>query len=389
MTLRNDAVSFSSTIDTSIAHINASQKALFDAMGPMRSLRHEFDHLRKLIDTPTERIFREPSTGWMNSIREQQQRWQEMTMPLEKLHASMSINKELAKALEGITHASKLQDEMNRLVLAQAKSFGDMTFPWDHLDHISKALAEQVALTQSSHLFNVAQSFDTSSLLGKNPYIAKSIQSLLEQSEWAKRFHVPVIDMPAAAAIAHLWGMEGVEKQLRGLGIDYQKLFDDLEMGEPAEVLERHLEPHGSKLSLSDILSLFSIILAVFVPIWQQYDSKQTEDRLEKAISQSEEAQSKRLEALEHLLKQILEENQSEERQAEFVVRSRSAAVRKSPQSGSKILAEVFPNQVVTLLAEKGKWVKVEYFDWIAQEYRYGWVLKKYLIRVPRARTHH
>jgi hypothetical protein len=45
------------------------------------------------------------------------------------------------------------------------------------------------------------------------------------------------------------------------------------------------------------------------------------------------------------------------------------------------VVAEAFPNQVVTLLDERGKWVKVEYYDWIALDERTGWTLKKYFVR--------
>ena len=41
------------------------------------------------------------------------------------------------------------------------------------------------------------------------------------------------------------------------------------------------------------------------------------------------------------------------------------------------------PNEVVKVLDKKGKWIEVEYYHWLHEEYRTGWVLKKYLERVP------
>jgi hypothetical protein len=382
----NNAVTAATGISSILEQINSSNKALLEASQPLRSIQRELDRVRKLTDFSTERAFRDLTKGWMDSVLEQQ-RWQKMTLPLEKLHASMSLNKIMAEALEGISHTSKLQDEINRLALTQAKLLGEVSFPWGRFDHISKTLAAQVAFTQSSHLYNIVESFDARVALSKSPFIAKSIKSILEQSEWAKQFHVPVIDTSAAAAIARLWGVGGIEKQLLALGIDYQTLLDNLDMEEPACGLEEPSQPTGSKLSLSDVLSIFSIILAVLIPMWQQYDSKRMEERLSGEIRQANEVQSKRLEVLERLLNRLLEENQLSSLRQEYVVRSRSAHIRKLPQSGSAILAEIFPNQVVTLLSEKGKWVKIEYFDWLAQECRSGWVLKKYLIRIPRARN--
>ena len=64
-----------------------------------------------------------------------------------------------------------------------------------------------------------------------------------------------------------------------------------------------------------------------------------------------------------------------------MVVRERVAVIRLKPEHGSRVIAEAFPNQVVTLLEERGKWIKVEYYDWIAHEERAGWALKKYFVR--------
>lgn len=40
-------------------------------------------------------------------------------------------------------------------------------------------------------------------------------------------------------------------------------------------------------------------------------------------------------------------------------------------------------NTVVRKIDKDGKWVEVEYYHWLHEEYRTGWVLKKYLERVP------
>ena len=66
----------------------------------------------------------------------------------------------------------------------------------------------------------------------------------------------------------------------------------------------------------------------------------------------------------------------------QFVVKERGTLIRRDARGGSTVIARVFPNQVVTLLEEHSKWIKVEYFDWITQETRMGWTLKKYFARV-------
>jgi len=41
------------------------------------------------------------------------------------------------------------------------------------------------------------------------------------------------------------------------------------------------------------------------------------------------------------------------------------------------------PNEVVRAIEKDGKWVEIEYYHWLHEEYRTGWVMKKYLERVP------
>jgi uncharacterized protein YgiM (DUF1202 family) len=71
---------------------------------------------------------------------------------------------------------------------------------------------------------------------------------------------------------------------------------------------------------------------------------------------------------------------QSEER---FVVRERPATVRTEPEHGSPVQGKLLPNEVVRALERKGRWVEIEYYHWLHEEYRTGWVLKHYLERVP------
>jgi hypothetical protein len=67
--------------------------------------------------------------------------------------------------------------------------------------------------------------------------------------------------------------------------------------------------------------------------------------------------------------------------QSRFVVRSRGALIRKG-KSGSALVAEALPGQVVTLIAQEGKWIEVSYFDFVTGKQRAGWALKKYFVRV-------
>ena len=66
-----------------------------------------------------------------------------------------------------------------------------------------------------------------------------------------------------------------------------------------------------------------------------------------------------------------------------FVVLDRVTTVRSDPENRSLIMSKLFPREVVKPLAEQGKWIQIEYYDWLRQQYHSGWALKKYFKRVP------
>ncbi|MDM4769042.1 SH3 domain-containing protein [Solimonas sp. SE-A11] len=92
--------------------------------------------------------------------------------------------------------------------------------------------------------------------------------------------------------------------------------------------------------------------------------------------------QAHRIRSLEILLAKTLAEAPKATAD-QWVVRSRPARVRSEPESGSPVEGSLLPNEVVRVLRKRGKWVEIEYYHWFHEEYRTGWVLKKYLERVP------
>ena len=70
-----------------------------------------------------------------------------------------------------------------------------------------------------------------------------------------------------------------------------------------------------------------------------------------------------------------------------FVVRERTATVQSRPEHGASVQGKLLPNEVVKAIDKDGKWIEVEYYHWLHEEYRTGWVLKKYLERVPPSRA--
>ncbi len=92
--------------------------------------------------------------------------------------------------------------------------------------------------------------------------------------------------------------------------------------------------------------------------------------------------QMRQLESLSRLVEKALEQA-TKAKEERFVVRERTATVRSKPEHGSAMEGKLLPNEVVRAIDKNGKWVEVEYYHWLHEEFRTGWVLKRYLERVP------
>jgi hypothetical protein len=187
---------------------------------------------------------------------------------------------------------------------------------------------------------------------------------------------LPTIDWGSAAALAKALGPEGIQEQLALLGIE-----PDGSMHEPKEAPERGLLSRKQ----SDALALLSLLLGILFFLYQEISSQQ--DRAETEAFQTEttaalQVQTQQIQNLTVLIeKALLQAAQAPEQR--FVVRERIATVRSKPKHGSTAEGKLIPNEVVRAIDKDGKWMEVEYYHWLHREYRTGWVLKKYLERVP------
>jgi len=90
-----------------------------------------------------------------------------------------------------------------------------------------------------------------------------------------------------------------------------------------------------------------------------------------------------RMEANRASWRQALAQQATQEPEIRLVVRERPAKVRSKPKHGAPVEGKLLPNEVVRAIDHKGRWIEVEYYHWLHEEYRTGWVLKHYLERVP------
>lgn len=232
-----------------------------------------------------------------------------------------------------------------------------------------------------------------------------------DPAQLASGLGMPVMDAASFAAIARSSGVEGLLAQLKSFGIDEATLRavastvaeDEADV---EELLRDSGEPDGkpprqlTKAQLARLWNVFFILFSLLFPIYTYWDSNQAETRItgeikaaeartSEEIKASEQRVGEKMDAMTKLMERVLEIAEQEVLAEEsMVVRERVAIIRADPRHGASVVAEVFPNQVVTLLEERGKWIKVEYYDWLARDERSGWALKKYFVRAesPAAR---
>ena len=127
--------------------------------------------------------------------------------------------------------------------------------------------------------------------------------------------------------------------------------------------------------SWSHFFSIMSVILTVYVAYNANIQQQAMEVRLMDKIEESRAS----------IIEEVQEEFSALEPQAYstlFVV-ERKLFLKRGPKSRSRIIGKLYPCQIVSLIEKRGRKVKVSYFDYLAEEPRQGWLLKKDLKRIP------
>lgn len=232
----------------------------------------------------------------------------------------------------------------------------------------------------SSGLQQMMKQFEDANKLWALPHaLMESMSPLKAWQEQVGKISLPVMDWTSAATLAKLLGTEGLKSQLAALGINPDGSLD-------LQFFEQEEKGIGLSHKIMDLMTLLSFVLAVLVPMYQEYSSGQWQaatDKKFEAQADVLERQRKMIESLTLLVEKAMvkEAKQQEQR---FVVRERVAVVRSRPEDGASMVGKLLPNEVVRPTSEEGKWIEIEYYHWLHQEYRTGWALKKYFQRVAR-----
>lgn len=355
------------------------QRQWSDSMRPALEFNRQFNEVSNLANSSAMLASQfGDASQFAKAMADQSHHWKKFTEPLSRIRESMLFSDQVAKAMA----SSSLGWQNSARELAESLTVASSSMRMS--DEISKQMMgiSSLHLERFAALTKPYQGLLDS--IASDSFAVKAAREIAAQHNWAKQFQLPIIDSAAASAIAAIWGQEGVERQLKSFGVEYHQLFEDI-----ATEQEQSQSPSQFKIPPVDFWTAFSILLAILMFVYQYRDSAQMESRLVSEIRLSRDDDKNGTQLIEKLLKALIESKQPNEAGGtQFVVRSRVATIRTSPRAGATTIAEIFPNQVVTLLDEDGKWIEVSYFDWLKQEVRTGWVLKKYLLRVPAGKQY-
>jgi len=337
----------------------------------------------------------------------------------------------LAKALRSMQSSLSPLDRLNdsnltktmRIMEAQSASIGRM-FNESNLAKLSRKL--EVNFTSYNRMFNESNSAKIMRVLEAN---SVSLNKMFNESNLAKMMRVletnsvslnkmfnesglsktlramqsPVmktIDFACVYALANDLGQEGIEEQWALIGIDHEGTMHPLE-GTPEQGILSYKQPNAvvrRGFAFLILVSCFSILFRDFPQnlfanlvassiFYYVQDNQRQQDKAEAKRQQdkaeaSQKSLEKQIESLAARFEQIFGET-AQESVEHFEVRNRIARVRSKPENGSSVECKLFPYEVVRSIGHKGKWVEIEYYHWRHKKYCTGWVLKKYIERLP------
>jgi hypothetical protein len=200
--------------------------------------------------------------------------------------------------------------------------------------------------------------------------------SFKELQDQLGKVALPTIDWGSAAALARALGPEGIQEQLALLGIEPDGSMHQLAGLPDKGILSK---------KQTDVITLISFLLIFVIFFYQEYNNSLQQVKTDAFQAQTVamlQIQAKQIQNLTTLIEKTLVQA-AQEPEERLVVRERIATVRSKPEHGSAMEGLLMPNEVVRKIDKDGKWVEIEYYHWMHEEYRTGWVLKKYLERVP------
>lgn len=318
--------------------------------------------------------------AWQESERAQREQMRKMFDPMADIRQSVLGDTTTQQLIKELTDGSSMRSRM-KAITDQALGIGSVAKMLAQQAEDSRAQTKKLleGLGVGSSIQSYFKDFEHINKQWKVPNevlgLMGSVKELQEQLGLGK-VALPTIDWGSAAALARAMGPEGIQEQLALLGIEPDGSMNPMEGLPEKGILSK---------KQVDVITLISFLLIFVVFFYQENNSSLQQAKTDAFQAQTVamlQVQAQQIQNLTILIEKTLVQaaQESEER---LVVRDRIATVRSKPEHGSAMEGQLMPNEVVRKTDKDGKWVEIEYYHWLHEEYRTGWVLKKYLERVP------
>lgn len=340
---------------------------------PASNLAQEYGDLLRVGSSALETV-----KLWQESRRAEQESVRRMLEPLADIRKNLMLDDSTQRLIKEITEGASLSNRLND-ILAQATGAGAAAKIWAQQIEDSRVQARKLFddLGVGNSIQNYIRDFEHVNRRWKvSSEVLDTVGSLKEIHARLGKVALPTIDWDSAATLARLLGREGIEDQLALLGVEPDGTLHEL-----AEYPEKGLLSRKQ----ADVLAILSLLLTLWIFVYQEYNNSLQQAKTESFQAQTSatlQAQAQQIHSLTVLLEKALVQA-AEQPETRFVVRERTATVRSRPENGAPVEGMLLPNEVVRAIDRDGKWVEIEYYHWLHEEYRTGWVLKKYLERVP------
>lgn len=316
--------------------------------------------------------------AWQEAQHAEQKHMRKLLDPLADIRKSLIVDSATQQLIKELKAGSAVRDHIKEVV-EQASGIGSAI----------KMLARQAeeSRTQTRRLFespgvgssirSYLKDFEHINKQWKVPSeVLDIVSSFNEIQKQLGKVTLPTIDWGSASALAMVLGQAGIEEQLALLGIGPDGSMHPLAKTPEKGILSR---------KQADTVALVSLLLGILFFIYQEISNQQDNAKSEAFQTQTAatlQLQGQKIQNLTTLIEHALVQA-AQAPEDRFVVRERTATVRSEPEHGAAVEGKLLPNEVVRSVERKGHWVEVEYYHWLHEEYRTGWVLKKYLERVP------
>jgi hypothetical protein len=299
-----------------------------------REIQRQNEYLRHTIDSSAQRI-----------AREMQEAYSRMNPHWEAL-----ITSPVFEAMQRIQESSAaLRAIVDSPALRAAGDLGRYSAIWSRLIDLPAQGLISETNRQYQQLIN---SMSIPALQAISNHTLRYFESASAFSRFPESFVGQILD--------RLQGIADIEEE----GEDVER---------EAELIEELFNERVGKLR-PDFISregMIQILVAIVILWYSMYEGIKTEKRIVDVITQTESRLLGRIEAL----------RPQESKEVFYVVLRRPAQLRTRPSTKKPIIETLYPNQRVSLIERKGKWIHVKYFDYIDGVPKSGWTFKKYLRR--------